>query len=478
LNTAKPPHAGLVLATACLCQVMVVLDVSVVNVALPSIDQALGFSGASLSWVVNAYAVVFGGLLLLGGRIADMVGQRRALLAGLALFGLASVLGGFAQNPGQLIAARAGQGVAGAVLAPLSLTIIMVTFTEGPARTRAVGIWAMVAACGSALGVLLGGVLTDLLNWRWVMFVNVPFVIATAALAWRSVHERRAMSRPRLDVPGAILGTAAVTLLVYAMVHASDTSWGDSTTVVTLVLSVLAGAAFVGWEQRGAAEPLVRLSIFSVRTVWVSNLTVLFIGAASVAGFYFASLFLQDVLGYTPMQAGAAFLPFCVGVIIGARSSSALAARFGSRVTITLGLILGGVGMFLFSLLDTDSTFLTGFLPPSIVASIGIGICMVTNTTMATSGVAHHEAGLVSGLVNASRQIGGSIGLAALTTVAVSVARSSVTSGSDAIAAAAHGYSRAFLVTGILVLIAAALAAVFAPTGARATEPDPALEAA
>ncbi|SFE45713.1 drug resistance transporter, EmrB/QacA subfamily [Actinacidiphila alni] len=460
---AAPPHAGLVLATVCLCQAMVVLDISVVNVALPSIATDLGFSQGSLSWVVNAYTLVFGGLLLLGGRIADLIGHRRAMLAGLGLFALASVLGGLAQSPGELIAARAGQGLAGAVLAPVSLTVIMVTFPEGPVRNRAVGIWAMVAAGGSALGVLLGGLLTDLLDWRWVLFVNVPIVAVTAPLAWRSIHETRALARRRLDVPGAILGTAGITLLVYAMVQAGDHSWTSTGTVVGLVGAAVLGAAFVAWEQWGTREPLVRLNIFTVRTVWVANAVVVFIGAATVAGFYFASLFLQDVLHYSPIKAGAAFLPFCFGIVVGARFSSTIAARFGNRVTISGGLVLGAVGMLLFSRLHADSTFLSGFLLPSVLASIGIGACMVSNTTMGTSGVAHHEAGLVSGLLNTSRQCGGSIGLAALSTVAVSAADGAGHGGS--LQAIVHGYDRAFQVTALLVLAAAVLAALFTPVG-------------
>lgn len=458
---AAPAHAGLVLATVCLCQAMVVLDASVVNVALPSINSALGFSPGSLSWVVNAYTLVFGGLLLLGGRIADLVGPRRAMLAGLGLFALASVLGGLAQDPGQLIAARAGQGLAGAVLAPVSLTVIMVTFPEGPVRTRAVGTWAMVAACGSALGVLLGGLLTDLLDWRWVLFVNVPIVAITAPLAWRYIRTTRPRTTPRLDLPGAVLGTAAITSLVYALVQASEHSWGSTGTQVGLILAAVGGVAFLAWEQWGSREPLVRLGILIVRTVWVANVVVVFIGAATIAGFYFASLFLQDVLGYRPLQAGAAFLPFCVGTVIGARAGALLTARFGQRVTICGGLVLSAIGMYLFSRLGVHSTFLSGFLLPSIVASVGIGLCMVVNTSMGTSGIARHEAGLVSGLLNTSRQCGGSVGLAALSTVAVAA----TTSRPDGVAldAITQGYGRAFLVTALLVLAAALVAAVAIP---------------
>ncbi|MFB9835117.1 MFS transporter [Actinoallomurus acaciae] len=470
-NAVSPARTGMILATVCLVQLMVVLDVSVVNVALPSIDRALGFSAGALSWVVNAYTLVFGGLLLLGGRVADLVGARRAVLTGLGLFALASVLGGFAQDPGQLIAARAGQGLAGAVLAPVSLVIIMVTFPEGPVRSRAIGVWAMVAASGSAVGVLLGGLLTDLLDWRWVLFVNVPIVAVAFALALRSVPGTRRTGGRRLDVVGSVLGTAAVALLVYAMVEAGERGWGSGVTVTALVLTVVCAVLFGAWEQWVAAEPLVRPGLVGVRTVWVATLVVAFIGAATIAGFYFASLFLQDVLGYSPLRAGVAFLPFCAGVVLGAFASGPLAARWGNRLVISGGLLLGAVGMLLFSRLQADSTFLSGFVLPSVVASAGIGACMVANTSMGISGVAHHESGMASGLINAARQCGGSIGLAALSTVAVSAAPHAT--APNTAQALVHGYDRAFLVAGLCVLVAAAVAAIFVPSRSPG-RPEPA----
>lgn len=465
-----PRRAGLVLAAVCLCQLMVVLDVSVVNVALPSIGRDLGFSPGTLSWVVNAYTLVFGGLLLLGGRIADLVGHRRAMAVGLGLFGIASVLGGFASNAGQLIAARAGQGLAGAVLAPVSLTVIMVTFAEGSARNRAVAIWAMVSAAGSAVGVLAGGLLTEMLNWRWVLFVNVPIVAVALALAVRAVPGTRPALVRRPDVAGAVLVTAALTLLVYGTLAAGEHGWADASTVVSLILAVLCGAAFVVWESRFAAEPLVRLGIFRTRTVWAADVIVVFIGAATVAGFYFASLFLQEVLRYGPLEAGAAFLPFCAGIVVGSFASARLAAKVGNRVLLAGGLLFGAVGMFWFSRLDADSTFLSGFLAPSLVASLGIGLCMVANTAMGTTGVAAHEAGLVSGLLNASRQAGGSVGLAVLSTLAVAATRQS--DSADPLGAVTAGYSRAFVATGVLVLVAAVCAALFVPSPAQRSAED------
>ncbi|GAA0459241.1 MFS transporter [Paractinoplanes deccanensis] len=459
---SRTPHPALVLAAACVCQALVVLDVTLVNVALPSVAADLGFTPAGLSWVVNAYTLALGGLLLLGGRFADLVGHRAAMFSGLGLFGAASVLGGLAQSPGELIAARAAQGVAGAVLAPLSLTVIMVTFPEGTARSRAIGVWSMVAAGGSALGVLLGGALTQGLSWRWVLLINVPIALAALLLAAFSVRGTRTSPAGRLDVAGAVLVTAAVTALVHGTIQAAERGWGSAAALSSFAVALLAGAAFAGWELRVAPAPLVRFGVLRSRPVWVANVIVLFLGGTTVAGFYFASLYLQDVLHYTPLRAGAAFLPFCLGTVVGAMSSGPLTGRLGARAVMTGGLVLGAAGMVLFSRADADSTFLDGFLLPSVLASIGIGWCMVANTTLATTGAAPGEAGLVSGLLNAGRQIGGSLSLAVLTTVALAAAEHS---GATSLAGArAAGYSRAFLVTAGFVLVAALVAAAATPS--------------
>ncbi|MFD8084677.1 MFS transporter [Kitasatospora sp. NPDC059722] len=471
-TTAAPPGPGgprksLVLATACLCQLMVTLDASIVNIALPAMGGSLGFADSALPWVVNAYALAFGGLLLLGGRVADLAGHRRALLAGLVLFGVASVLGGFAQTPAQLIAARAGQGVASAVLAPIGLTLIMVTFTEGAARARALGVWSMVTAGGSALGVLLGGVLTDLLDWRWVFFVNAPLVLVAAALASRSVATARPPRAGRLDVVGAALGTGAMSVLVYGLMSTDRHPWGSPRTIATLGTAVLLGLAFLGWEARFASAPIVRLGVLRVRTAWVASLIVTLIGAAMLAGFYFCSLHLQNVLHYGPLAAGAAFLPFCAGTMAGSITAGRLGARFGGRATLTGGLVLAGLGMLWFSGLRVSSGYLTAFVGPSVVAGAGVGICMVANTAMGTSGVDPREAGLVSGLLNAGRQCGGSIGLAVLSTLAVAATRHAAAAGDSAPAALAAGYDRAFVVTAVLLAVAALIAVVFVPAPPR-----------
>lgn len=461
---ARATHPGLVLAVACSCQLLVVLDASVVNVALPSIDRALHFSGGQLPWVIDAYTLALGGLLLVGGRFADLAGHRRAMVVALVVFAIASITGGLAQTPGELIAARTGQGVAAALLAPVSLTVIMVTFADGPARHRAISVWAMVSAGGSALGVLLGGLLTDLLDWRWVLFINVPIIAAVLPLALREVRDLHVPRRSRLDLTGALLATAATTLVVFGSIEAARYGWGSTRTVASFVAAGVLAAGFAV-QERHAPTPIVRFAIFRTRTVWVANALVTLIGAATIVGFYFASLFLQNVLSYSPLRTGACFLPFCAGIVTGSTISAKLASRVSSRTLLTVGLALGGIGMLLFSRLGLDSSFLNGFLLPSVVASIGFGICMVSNTAMGTSGAAAHEAGLVSGLLNASRQLGGSIGLAVLSTVAVSTARGAMHSGAQH--ALAAGYDRAFVVTGVLVLVAAALAALSVPGAPR-----------
>jgi EmrB/QacA subfamily drug resistance transporter len=437
---------------------MVVLDISVVNVALPGIDRSLGFSPSSLSWVVSAYTLAFGGLLLLGGRIADLLGHRRTILGALALFGLASVLGGLAQSPGQLIAARAAQGVTAAVLSPATLTVIMVTFTDGARRRRALATWGMVATGGSALGVLLSGVLTEYLGWRWVLFINVPFVLIAGAFALVAVRDLHARERVRLDLVGAVLATASMTLLAYGCVHAGEHGWGSALTVLTLGGAVLAGAAFVGWELRADA-PLIRLPILRTRSVWVSTVVIAFIGTATIAGFYFASLFLQNVLHYSPLRTGLAFLPFCAGMAVATLASSSLVERFGPRIVLTSGLTVGAIGMLCFGRLDVGSGFAT-FLVASIPASIGLGACIAPTLALGTSGVVPREAGMVSGLLNTSRQTGGSLALAALATVA---SRAGSDAAGGGLVALADGYRAAFLVSGAVLLLAAVVALVCVP---------------
>jgi len=449
-------RVGLVLAVACLCQLMVVLDMTVVNVALPSIRAGLGFSVGSLQWVVNAYTLTFGGLLLLGGRAADLAGHRRAALWGFALFGATSLLGGLARSPAELIAARAAQGVAGAVLLPVSLTVITATFPAGPARHRALAIWGATAGAGGAVGVFLGGLLTEELGWRWVLFVNIPVAVAAMALAWISVPDRRAAGRPRLDVAGAALITLAMFSLVFAVVRTDQYAWGSPQTLLPLVVAVAAGGAFAVYEQRFAAAPLVRLGILRDRPLLIACTVIFCIAAGQFGAFYFASLYLQGILGYSPLATGAAFIPFSLGVIAGTIAASRLIPRLGPHLPLLGGLMLAAVGVAWFGQVSPHGTVTSAILGPSILASTGLGLCFVTVAATATSSVIPAEAGLASGLINTCRQCGGSIGLAVLVTVAGSVTRNRTAAGQALPSAITAGYDWAFLVAGVLIASSAA----------------------
>ncbi|MGC4112243.1 MAG: MFS transporter [Nocardioides sp.] len=444
---AQASHRARVLAAACVCQLMVVLDISVVNVALPRIDHALAFSPASLSWVVNAYTLAFAGLLLLGARVADLVGHRRTMTSALVFFGIASMLGGLAHTPTQLIAARAAQGAAAAVLAPVTLVVIMATFEEGAPRRRAIATWGMVQASGSAVGVLLSGVLTEYLNWRWVLYVNIPFVVAGLVLALGSVRNLSSRTRTELDVPGAVLATASMTLLAYGCVNAGEHGWADGTTAGSLALAVITFGAFLATERR-ARHPLVRLQVIKSRSVAIASVLMTFVGGATVTSFYFASLFLQNVLGYSPVRTGLAFLPFSVGIALATMASSVMVERLGPRRLITSGLVLAGVGFILFARLDVDSGLGT-FLLPVAPASLGIGATIAPILNLGTSGADRHEAGMVSGLLNTSRQAGGSVALALLVTMATRVTARSSPSGLHALA---QGYRVAFVLDAVLLL--------------------------
>ncbi|MFT4262076.1 MAG: MFS transporter [Nocardioides sp.] len=458
-TTPAPARPGLVLTVVCLCQLMVVLDITVVNVALPSIRDDLGFHASDLQWVVNAYTLTFGGLLLLGGRVADLFGQRTAAIAGLSVFGLTSLAGGLATEPGQLVAARAVQGVSGALLLPVSLTVITTSFAEGPERRRALGVWAAVMGVGGAAGVLLGGALTEWLDWRWVFFVNVPIAAVAVPLAVAGIRNLH-RGRPRLDVAGAVLVTAATTSLVYAVVRTDRHGWGSAHTLGFLGLAVALGAAFVLVEARFAAEPLVRLGLLRQRSLAVACVLVFFIALGQFGAFYLASLYLQNVLSYTPLEAGLAFVPFSVGTVVGTVVGMRLVAARGPWLPVAGGLALTAVGIGWFGLIRTEGGFVGNMLGPSVVGSIGLGACLVANTSMGTTGVDPAEAGLASGLLNAARQIGGSIGLAILVAIAGAVTRHHDGPPLEALNA---GYARGFLVSGCLIAVAALICLVAAP---------------
>ncbi|MEU8054604.1 MFS transporter [Microbispora bryophytorum] len=400
-------------------QFMVSVDLSVVNLGLPRIATGLGFSAVGLTWVIHAYALTFGGLLLLGGKVADRYGHKRVLLLGLAVFGLASLAGGFAQEPGHLVAGRALQGIGAAALSPAALALLAVTFPSGKARVRAYGIWSAVNAAGGALGVLIGGVLTQYAGWRWVMFVSVPMAAIALALAWRGVTAAPSTaSGGRPDVLGAVLATAGMSMLVFGVVRTDQYAWTSPVTLATLVIAVALLTAFVYVERTTTRDPLIRLGLLTNRSVAGANSYNLLLGAAMASSFYFASLYLQQVLDASPTMAGIQLLPFAFGVIAGA----AVAVKLGYRLPLRTMLIIGGsvtaAGFAWLGLISADGSFLTDVLGPSLVASVGFGLCLGPVVSAATAGVAPGETGAASGLLSSSRQIGASLGLAALGTAA------------------------------------------------------------
>jgi EmrB/QacA subfamily drug resistance transporter len=454
----RPASANrVVLAVVCLAQFMVVLDISIVNVALPSIQRSLGFTEPNLQWVVTAYSLTFGGLLLLGGRLADLFGRRRIFLLGLVLFTGASLLGGFAQNQGTLIAARATQGIGAAVLSPATLTILTVTFTEQRARARALGVWSAVAAGGGAAGALIGGVLTQYLSWRWILFVNVPIGVVLFLFARLYLPESRAeAARRRLDVAGSLTVTAGLLVLVYTIVHTDKVSWTSPSTLVSGVISLVLLGTFVYIEARVADHPLVPLRLFRSRAVTGANLVMFTFGAAMFAMWFFLSLYLQQVLGYDPVVTGLSFVPQTLAIAIGATAAGRLAPRYGPRPVMMTGAFMAAGGLFWLSRIQPGDNYWTGACGGGILATLGMGLAFTPVALAATGGVRPDEAGLASGLVNSSRQIGASLGLAVLSTV-VATHISTLLAGRSVTpevrnAAEIAGYARGFLIASLIAV--------------------------
>ncbi|MFJ8165512.1 MFS transporter [Streptomyces sp. NPDC096136] len=409
---------GVVLAAAAVAQFVVALDMSVVNVALPAIRADLGFAPLDLSWVVHVYALTFGGFLLLGGRACDLYGRRRTFALGLAVFGLCSLAGGLAQAPWQLIAARAGQGLGAAAAAPAALAMLTTTFDEGPRRVRALGVWSAVNAAGGALGVLAGGLLTQYAGWRWVMLINLPIVVVALALIPAGVPVGASPARrERLDALGAVLATSGVGLLVLGVVRTDTLGWGSPATWMTLAAAAVLLGMFVLAESRTAA-PLLRLGLLRSRWVAGANVLVFLAAAGQFTAFYFVSLYMQQVLGMGAAATGIAFLPFSAGLVAGTIVATRITAARTPRVSLVPGALLAAAGLAWFALISPDGSFLTDVLGPSLVTSVGAGLVLAPVAAAATTGVAPHEAGMASGLMNSSRQLGGSIGLAALATIA------------------------------------------------------------
>jgi EmrB/QacA subfamily drug resistance transporter len=457
-RTAARRHApdGLVLALACVAQFMVVLDVSIVTVALPSIGRDLHYTPSGLQWVVNAYVLTFAGFLLFGGRAADLFGRRRSYLFGLALFTVASLAGGVAQSAGWLTAARAVQGVGGAFLSPASLTIIVTTFTGQQRRARAIGVWSAVSGAGGAAGAILGGVLTAELSWRWVLFVNLPIGIVTAAVAAVCLTELRrpdgAGARTRIDVGGAVTITAGLGALVYAIIETGTHPWLSARTLSTLAVAAVLLAAFAIIEHRVASDPLVPFGLLRSRPVAGANIIMLLAGAVFFSMWYFLSLYFQDVLGYSALRAGLAFVPMAIAIIAGAQASPRLLPRTGLRPLLAGGMLLATAGFAWLARVPAHGSYPQDVLGPGCVIALALGLLFTPLATAATTGVPLSQAGLASGVLNTSRQIGGSIGLAALAAVAVGRTRTALATGHAAASALAAGYDRAFAIAAVLSL--------------------------
>jgi EmrB/QacA subfamily drug resistance transporter len=471
LTTASPEkhsHDGVVLALVCVAQFMVVLDVSIVNIALPSIGHDLRYSATGLQWVVNAYVLTFAGFLLLGGRAADLFGRRRVFIGGLALFSLASLLGGFAQTSAELTAARALQGLGGAVLSPATLTIIMTTFREGAARNRALGLWSAMAGAGGAFGVILGGVLTDYLSWRWVLFVNVPIGAGAMLGAFAALSEgRRSDAERSLDIAGSLTATAGLGVLVYGIVGTATHPWGSLRTILLLAIAAVLLVAFVVVEARFARAPLMPLSLFRSRWVTGANITMLLTGIAFFSMWYFLSLYLQDVQRYGPLKAGLLFLPTSAAIIVGSQISSRAVTRFGARPVLFTGLVIGAGGFLWLSQLSATSSYVGGVLGGAVMTTFGIGLAFTPLAAAATTGVPWHQAGLASGVLNTSRQVGGSIGLAALATVATDHTNHLIAAAHGAQtaipAALTSGFDRAFATGAVIIAVAAVVGITLLP---------------
>ncbi|HTT26822.1 MAG TPA: MFS transporter [Solirubrobacteraceae bacterium] len=462
--TTEHPHLRATLLLCCLAQFMVILDVSVVNVALPSIRSSLHFSEQDLQWVVNAYTVTFAGFLLLGGRAADLIGRRRVFVAGLTLFALASLAGGLADTKVMLIAARAVQGLGGAIVAPASLSILTTTFEEGPARNRAVGIWGAMGGAGGAAGVLLGGVLTDLLSWRWILFINVPIGLVAAVLAERYIIGTRAeRSERNFDLPGAVTATLGLSVLVLGIVRTDVTGWGSVPTLALMAAGLVLLAAFVAIEGRFAQAPLMPLRIYASRTLGVSNIVVFLLGAATFPLWFFLSLYLQQVLGYSPLRAGLAFLPMTLSIVVASTLASRGVTRVGPKPLLVVGMGLLALGLFLFTFLSPHGTFLGDVLVPSLLAAVGMGLAFVPVVIAATSGVAPHEAGLASGLMNTFRLFGGALGLAALAAIATAHTNSDLQHAAGMHAALTSGFVVAFGIAAAFAAVGAVIAAFGLP---------------
>jgi EmrB/QacA subfamily drug resistance transporter len=464
-----------VLVLICLAQFMVILDATIVNVALPSIQTDLKLSEANLQWIINAYTLVFGGFLLLGGRAGDLLGRKRLFLVGLVIFTVASLLNGLAQSEGMLIGFRALQGLGAALISPAALSIISTTFAEGKERAQALGVWAAIAIGGSAVGLILGGVLTQSFSWPWIFFVNVPVGVVGFLLSLKIVPESKDEHAHRsFDLAGAVSVTGGLMALVYAIVKAETDGWGSTATIVFFAIAIALLVGFVVVELRSKA-PLVRPSIFRVRSLTTANVVMFFVGCGMFAMFFFNTLYIQRVLGYGPLKAGLAFLPFTAGIMVSAGIASSFAPKVGVRIVAAIGMVLTIVGMFLLTQLPVHGSYLADVLPSIIVSSLGMGAVFMPLTLVATTGLADEDQGLASGLFNTSQQIGGALGLAILSTIAASKTHGG---GNEALVSGFHwafGGAALFVAAGLVTMLVLLRKHHVARIEAEASEATPVL---
>jgi EmrB/QacA subfamily drug resistance transporter len=455
----RAQHKWLALALLATVQFMVVLDIAIVNVALPSIQVDLGFSQENLQWVISAYALLFGGFLLLGGRLADILGRRRLFIAGLIVFTVASLLSGLAWSDEVLILTRAMQGLGAAIITPAALSILMTTFSEGRERNAALGVWGAVGAFGAVAGVLLGGVLTDWLSWEWIFYINIPVGLAALALTPLLLKESRDAHVKTFDVPGAVLVTSGLITLVYTITQASDYGWASVETIGLFAVASALLVAFVGWEAR-ASEPLMPFSIFRTSTVSAANIAGLILGTVTFSMFLMLTLYMQQVLGYSPMKTGVAYLAVAATAIVWSTVAAQLVNRIGVKPTIAAGMTLLTVGLLYFTQVSVGGTYVGDLLPGFLIIAAGLGFSFVPISIAALAGVQPSEAGLASGLFNTSQQIGGALGIAALSTIATTKTSDGVAAGTPLPKALTDGFEAAFIWGGVVAAIGIVVALV------------------
>src|SRR3989441_10935713 len=450
-------RSNLILALLCAAQFMLILDVAIVNVALPSMQRTLSLSAENIQWVVSGYALTFGGFLMLGGRLADVVGRRRMFVTGLVLFIAASMLGGFSQSGGMLIAARVIQGFAGALVSPAALSLLTTTFKEGRERNRALGVWSAVAAGGASAGLILGGLLTQALSWRFTLFVNVPLGLAAVLLSPVLPAEApRRGAKVNLDIPGAVSLTGGILALAYGVTEASGQGLASTKGLIALALSAALLIAFVVVEK-SSSQPLLPGRMLRVRSVVAGNSVAALVSVVMIGGGFFNSLYLQEILGYSPIQAGLAWLPQTVLIMVVSNIGARIAMKLGARTLIAIGSLVLGAGMLLFLRTAPESDFVTVLIPAMLVTGIGVGLAFVSVTMAATAGVPDRDQGIASGLIGTSQQVGTAVGLAILVNIAGSVTRESHPQGAVAVIA---GYHQAFVIAAAISVTAAIIALI------------------